>query len=95
MLKECFFIFKFQFNIFALGNFLKTEFFNVHEHYTKLVFPAKIFLFEKCLLYTRVSSNDKKTLSYRDHYMFGVSFNMQLKVILTIFLNLKILMKYF
>lgn len=67
-----------------LGKFLKTEHFSVHEHYTNHVFPAKVFIFEKCLLYAKVNLNtgDKKKLSYRDHFMFGSSLSVQMKVIL-------------
>lgn len=71
----------FQLNVYKLGKFITTEHLDVSENLNApKAFPCKIFLFEQCLLYTKViNHNGQNLLSYRDHFTFGSNFVMSLK----------------
>lgn len=55
-----------------LGKFLKCSVFKIVELEMRKTFPGKVFLFEKCLLYTRIINNH--ALSYRNHFNFNSNF---------------------
>lgn len=64
-----YFPFRPPFNIYDLGKILKTSEFKVQECSSNRSFASKVFLFEKCLLYTKIMS--ESTLGYRNHFLFA------------------------
>lgn len=62
----------FQINIYSLGKFLKSSVLKAHETYTGKLFTSKVFIFEKCLLYTKMINSS--TLGYRNHFSFEKGF---------------------
>lgn len=63
---------QFQFNIYDLGKFIKSDTFTAKEPFASRTFPSKVFLFERCLLYTKFSGCG--SLRYRDHFAFKTAF---------------------
>lgn len=63
-----------------MGKFHKATTLKAYEFFTDRAFISKVFLFEKCLLYTRVVKDN--ALGYRNHFMFnsGVGFNTESQV---------------
>lgn len=62
--------FKTPFNVFDLGKFLRIESMECHEQKPAYrFFYGEIFLFEKCLMYTR--KVEENSLSYRDKFKYG------------------------
>lgn len=59
---------------------MKCATFKAFEYLTSRSFPSKVFLFEKCLLYTKIV--DGNLLGYRDHFRFisGISLNLESQV---------------
>lgn len=55
-----------------LGKFIKCSVFKIVELDVRRTFTGKVFLFEKCLLYTRIINNH--ALSYRNHFNFHSNF---------------------
>lgn len=55
-----------------MGKFHKATVLKAYEFATDRAFTSKVFLFEKCLLYTRVIKDD--SLGYRNHFMFNSGF---------------------
>jgi hypothetical protein len=70
-----------QFNVFDFGKFIKTESMECHERGPPYRFYfGEIFLFEKCLIYTKKSEGgEAKALLYRDKFKFGPSVTFELR----------------
>jgi RhoGEF domain len=58
-------------NIFDQGKFIKCASLRVNECAMNRTFASKIFLFEKCLMYTKVINEN--SLGYRNHFPFDTS----------------------
>jgi RhoGEF domain len=58
-------------NVFDQGKFFKCALFRICEIATNRSFSSKIFLFEKCLMYTKVINEN--SLGYRNHFPFDTS----------------------
>lgn len=56
-------------NIYDQGKFFKCSTLKVTEVFPGRTFTSKVFLFEKCLMYTKVISEN--SLGYRNHFTFG------------------------
>lgn len=56
---------------------MKTSTLRAQECFTNRVFASKVFIFEKCLLYTKMINDN--VLGYRNHFPFapGITFNMK------------------
>ncbi|CRK96804.1 CLUMA_CG009904, isoform A [Clunio marinus] len=67
------FQFRVPFNVFSLGKFIKCSTFKAIEDFLNRKFTSKVFIFEKCFLYTKVINNN--VLGYRNHFFFGASFS--------------------
>lgn len=66
------FSFRSPFNVYDLGKFHKIAILKAYECATQKSFNSKVFVFEKCLLYTKIISDS--SLGYRSHYPFNGSF---------------------
>lgn len=54
---------------------MRCSVFKITELSTRKSFPGKVFVFEKCLLYTRIiGSHGSNALSYRHHFNFVSNF---------------------
>jgi hypothetical protein len=61
-------------NLLAQGKFRKMGEFDMFDHTLKRRYYGKVFLFEKCIIYTELISSER--LEYRGHYerdLFGLS----------------------
>jgi hypothetical protein len=64
----------FQINLMTQGKFRKMGKFDMFDHTLKRRYYGKVFLFDKCIMYTEDIGDDK--LEYRGHYernQFGMS----------------------
>lgn len=66
------FPFRSPFNVYDLGKFIKIGILKAFESATGRTFNSKVFVYEKCLLYTKIIS--ESSLGYRSHYLFNGSF---------------------
>lgn len=66
------FPFRSPFNVYDLGKFHKIATLKAFECATGRTFNSKVFVFEKCLLYTKVINESSS--GYRSHYPFNGSF---------------------
>lgn len=66
------FSFRSPFNVYDLGKFHKISTLKAFECATGRSFNSKVFVFEKCLLYTKIITDS--SLGYRSHYPFNGSF---------------------
>lgn len=59
-------------NIFKLGKFIYTLTSQAYEHFNQRSLQCKVFLFERCIIYTKII--DKGTLGFRDSFHFNANF---------------------